>query len=158
MSESRPEPVLLIHGQPGGAHDWDRVKAAVGSRAELITVARPGWTAGTRPADLAGNAAAALAALDAREIPRASVAGHSFGGAVAAWLAASHPDRVARLVLAAPAASRASLVPLDYWLAWPVAGEVLSAASLGAAALALRAAALRRRVAPLLRVEERYLE
>jgi pimeloyl-ACP methyl ester carboxylesterase len=38
--------------------------------------------------------------LDALGIPRASVVGHSMGGAVAAVFAARHPDRIDRLVLA----------------------------------------------------------
>jgi pimeloyl-ACP methyl ester carboxylesterase len=37
--------------------------------------------------------------LVAEDLPRAHVAGHSLGGAVAARLAARHPDRVDRLVL-----------------------------------------------------------
>jgi pimeloyl-ACP methyl ester carboxylesterase len=44
-----------------------------------------------------------MAELDDRGLERATVVGHSLGGAAAAWLAAHHPDRVARLVLAAPA-------------------------------------------------------
>lgn len=38
--------------------------------------------------------------LDALEIPRAHLVGHSLGGAVALHLAAEHPDRVASLVIA----------------------------------------------------------
>ncbi|MBK1635016.1 alpha/beta fold hydrolase [Rhodovulum adriaticum] len=41
-----------------------------------------------------------LALLDHLEIQRAHIVGHSFGGAVAAALAAAHPDRVHRLSLA----------------------------------------------------------
>lgn len=48
--------------------------------------------------DLADDA---VAVLDALEVPRAHVFGASLGGLVAAELAARHPDRVDRLVLAA---------------------------------------------------------
>jgi 3-oxoadipate enol-lactonase/3-oxoadipate enol-lactonase/4-carboxymuconolactone decarboxylase len=91
-------------------------------------------------------------------VERALVVGHSLGGAVAAWLAAEHPDRVTSAVLAAPAANCASLVPLDYWLARPLAGELVGAPVMAGAGLALAAAGVRRRVAGLLEVEEPYLE
>ena len=83
-----------------------------------------------RPAIWPATPQAALAALDARGIERATIVGHSLGGAVAAWLAAHHPERVAALVLAAPAANVASLEWMDRWLTLPVAGTLTSAASL----------------------------
>jgi pimeloyl-ACP methyl ester carboxylesterase len=158
MSEPTAELVLLLHGQPGGARDWDRVCAAVGRRAQMVAIDRPGWRAGSVPADLAGNAADAVAVLDQYGARRATVVGHSLGGAVAAWLAAAYPERVARLVLAAPAANCAALVPLDYWLAEPVIGDLTGAAVLAGAGLALGAAGVRRFAAKRLGLEERYLE
>jgi pimeloyl-ACP methyl ester carboxylesterase len=157
MSQARRDPVLFLHGQPGGARDWDRVVAAIGPRAATVAIDRPGWRPGSAPTDLAGNAAAALEALDGAGASRATVVGHSLGGAVAAWLAAEHPDRVHRLVLAAPAANCAALVPLDYWLAWPLAGELVGAPVMAGAGLVLAASGVRRRVANLLEVEEPYL-
>jgi pimeloyl-ACP methyl ester carboxylesterase len=158
MSHTRRDPVLFLHGQPGGARDWDRVVAAIGPRAPTVAIDRPGWRPGSAPTDLAGNAAAALEALDAAGAQRATVVGHSLGGAVAAWLAAEHPDRVRRLVLAAPAANCAALVPLDYWLARPLAGELVGAPVMAGAGIVLAASGVRRRVADLLEVEEPYLE
>jgi pimeloyl-ACP methyl ester carboxylesterase len=158
MSSPQPDPVLFLHGQPGGARDWDRVSAQIGSRAVTLAIDRPGWRAGTPPTDLAGNADAALHALDTAGAERATVVGHSLGGAVAAWLAAEYPERVSRLVLAAPAANCAALVPLDYWLARPLAGELVGAPVMAGAGLALGALRVRRRVADLLEVDEPYLE
>lgn len=157
MSKSPAELVLLLHGQPGGARDWDRVIAAVGSRAHMVAIDRPGWRPGSVPADLAGNAIDALSHLDARGVARATVVGHSLGAAVAAWLAAEHPERVSRLVLAAPAANRSSLVPLDYWLALPLVGELVGAPVLASAGLGLGLRAVRRRVARRLGLQEGYL-
>src|SRR5205807_6643224 len=97
-----PDPVLLLHGQPGSASDWNRVRAAIGGRAETIAIDRPGWDGDSSPLDLAGNAHAALEAIARAGAARAVVVGHSFGGAVAAWLAASEPERVRALVLVAP--------------------------------------------------------
>src|SRR5947209_14666259 len=100
------DPILLLHGQPGSAEDWDRVRAHIGERAPTIAIDRPGWDGDRGPADLAGNARAAIAAIDAAGARRAVVVGHSFGGAVAAWVAATTPDRVRALVLAAPSANQ----------------------------------------------------
>jgi len=92
---------LLLHGQPGGAADWDGVRSALDGRATALAIDRPGWDGETRAQDLAGNARAALAALDAHGIERAVVVGHSLGAAIAAWLAVHHGERVSALVLAA---------------------------------------------------------
>jgi pimeloyl-ACP methyl ester carboxylesterase len=157
MSAPPAELALLLHGQPGAARDWERVQALVDGRMRTLAIDRPGWRPGSAPTDLAGNAAAALAALDAHRAPRAVVVGHSLGAAVAAWLAADRPERVSRLVLAAPAANRASLVPLDYWLARPVLGELAGAAAMALAGVALRSSSVRRRISRALALEERYL-
>jgi pimeloyl-ACP methyl ester carboxylesterase len=154
-------PVLLLHGQPGGAGDWDRVRAAIGAGMPTVAVDRPGWDGASRPADLHGNAQAALAALQANGGSaggRATVVGHSFGGAVAAWLAAFHPSRVRALVLIAPAANQASLYRLDHWLAAPVAGYLASVATLAGLGVALAAGPVRRRVAEELALDDRYLQ
>lgn len=153
----RRDPILLLHGQPGSAGDWDRVRAQIGGRAHTIAIDRPGWDGGSSPADLAGNARAAIAAIDAAGAERAVVVGHSFGGAVAAWVAATAPDRVRALVLAAPSANQESLQWLDRVLAAPGVGLVASAAALAGSGLALAAGPLRARVARDLQLEEGYL-
>lgn len=157
MTPDAPSTVLLLHGQPGGAADWDAVVAGVDGRAELLAVVRPGWDGVTRARDLAGNAEAALAALDTRGVQRAIVVGHSLGAAVAAWLAVTAPERVSALVLAAPAANLAALYPIDRWTAAPVAGDVTAAAVLGSLGLALTVAPVRRRIARATSLDEGYL-
>jgi pimeloyl-ACP methyl ester carboxylesterase len=152
-----PPTVLLLHGQPGGAADWDGVIAGVNGRADIVAVDRPGWDGVTGPRDLAGNAGAALAALDRRGAEYAVVVGHSLGGAVAAWLAATWPDRVSALVLAAPAANLAALYAPDRWLAAPVAGDLAAAGVLGGLGLALAIAPVRHRIAHAARLDEAYL-
>jgi pimeloyl-ACP methyl ester carboxylesterase len=140
------EPVLLLHGQPGGAADWDGVIAALGDRAQPLAIDRPGWDGRTRARDLAGNAAAALAVLDDHGVGRATVVGHSLGAAIAAWIAAHHPDRVRALVLAAPAANLASAGALDRWLAAPAVAEVAAAVGMGGLGLALSSRRVRMRL------------
>jgi pimeloyl-ACP methyl ester carboxylesterase len=152
-----PPTVLLLHGQPGSAADWDRVTAGLEGHADTMALDRPGWDGRTPPADLSGNAGAALAALDARDVPRAVVAGHSLGAAVAAWLAATYPERVSALVLAAPAANEDALYPIDRWLAAPVAAELAAGALLGGLGAALAVAPLRRAIAAGAGLDEAYL-
>lgn len=147
-------PVLLLHGQPGGPRDWDRVVAEIAGRTRTLALTRPGWDGRTPPGDLAANAVAAIDALDSAGIPRAVLVGHSLGGAVAAWTAAEYPDRVAALVLLAPAANTESLVPLDHLLAAPVLGDILGAASLAAAGGALATAPGRRLASTALGVDD----
>jgi pimeloyl-ACP methyl ester carboxylesterase len=149
--------VLLLHGQPGGSGDWSRVVQGIGGRVRTVAIDRPGWDGRREATDLRGNAAAALAALDAGGIDRAAVVGHSLGGAIAAWLAAKHPERVSALVLAAPAANHASITALDRWLAGPIAGYVAGAALLSALGVTLSAAPLRRRLATELTLDGDYL-
>jgi pimeloyl-ACP methyl ester carboxylesterase len=154
---ARPEAVLLLHGQPGGAADWAGVVARLPDHTEPVALNRPGWDGASRAVDLAGNAEAALAALDARGIDRAVVVGHSLGGAIAAWLAATHPGRVTALVLAAPAANVAALYPIDRWLSAPVAGELAGAATMVGLGLALSVPRLRRRIAGAAGLDPDYL-
>ena len=157
MSAARALPVLLIHGQPGGIRDWDRVVAQLGDRLDSLAYYRPGWDGRLAATGLAGNAAAALEQLDRRSIERAIVAGHSFGGGVAAWLAAHHPERVAALVLAAPAANVSSLDGGDRLLAAPVVGPLASALSLATISLALSGSAVRRSLAARTGLDESFL-
>ncbi|MGO9884916.1 MAG: alpha/beta fold hydrolase [Solirubrobacteraceae bacterium] len=144
-SSSRP-PVLMLHGQPGGARDWAGVIAALDGRVQPIAIDRPGWDGRSHARDLAGNGKAALAELDRLGIDRATIVGHSLGCAIAVWLAAAHPERATALVLAAPAASLASLQPFDRLLALPALGPLVSSASLTGLGLALAVGPVRARV------------
>jgi pimeloyl-ACP methyl ester carboxylesterase len=145
--------VLLLHGQPGSARDWDRVLDALGPGTDVLAVDRPGWDGRSDATDLEGNAAAAIAALDARDISRAVVVGHSFGGAVAAWLAVHHPERLAALILAAPSANARAMYALDRVLASKLAG----AAFVAGAGAALSVSPLRRAIAAHAHLDESYL-
>jgi pimeloyl-ACP methyl ester carboxylesterase len=145
--------VLLLHGQPGSARDWDRVLDALGRRSDVLAPDRPGWDGRSRATDLEGNAAAALAALDAHRVERAVVVGHSFGGAVATWLAVRRPERLAALVLAAPSANHRAMSAIDRVLASKLAG----AAVVAGAGAALSLSPLRRLIATRAGLDEPYL-
>ncbi len=136
--------VLLLHGQPGGIRDWDRVVAALGADIHTIAEYRPGWDGINSPLDLRGNAEAALAKLDRHGVERAVIVGHSLGAGVAAWIAVLHPERVRALVLASPGANTSALNEFDRVLASPIAGSVLSAILLASVGVALASPTVRR--------------
>jgi len=150
--------VLLLHGQPGAAADWEPLCGALGDRVpRTIAIDRPGWDGGSRVTDLDGNARAALAALDDAGVSRAAVVGHSLGAAVAAWLAVSAPERVDRLVLVAPAVNLESLGAVDYLLAAPFVGWLASIGAMAGGGLLLGTRPLRRWVAEATALDDRYL-
>jgi pimeloyl-ACP methyl ester carboxylesterase len=103
--------LLLIHGASSNLRDMlGPLRASLGGRYRLIAVDRPGhgWSergddAVTGHATPDGQARTLGALLDELGVGRAFVMGHSFGAAVALALAVERPDRVAGLVLAAPA-------------------------------------------------------
>ncbi len=158
MFAATSDPVLLLHGQPGAARDWERVTASIGDDARTIAINRPGWSGRSHVSDLAGNASAARAALDAAGVSSATVVGHSLGAAVAAWLAWAYPERVARLVLVAPAANVDCLSAVDYLLAARVVGWLASVGAMAGSGLVLGTGPVRRRVAASTALDDRYLQ
>jgi len=152
------DPVLLLHGQPGAASDWEHVRASIDNDARTLAFDRPGWDGRSAVRDLGGNAGAARTVLDRAGISRATVVGHSLGAAVAAWLAWSSPDRVARLVLVAPAANVDSLGAVDYLLATPLIGWLASVGAMAGGGLVLGAGPVRRWVAEATALDDRYLQ
>lgn len=100
-------PVVLLNAIGTTTAIWDAVAAPLAERLRVIRVDTRGH--GDAPpnhepctiADLGGDV---LAVLDKHEVERAHLAGVSLGGMVAMWLAAHHPERVARLALLATSA------------------------------------------------------
>jgi pimeloyl-ACP methyl ester carboxylesterase len=102
-------PVVLLHGASGNLQD---MRLALGDllakRHRVILIDRPGHGWSDRPGgdeDISPNRQAALIgeALDRLGARRAIIVGHSFAGAVVTAFALAYPDRVAGLVLLAPA-------------------------------------------------------
>lgn len=151
------DPVLLLHGQPGAAAEWERVRASIGDGRLTLAFDRPGWDRRSAVRDLAGNASAARAVLDQAGADRATVVGHSLGAAIAAWLAWSSPERVGGLVLIAPAANVDSLSAGDYLMAAPVIGWLASIGAMAGGGLLLGAGPVRRWVADATALDDRYL-
>src|SRR5260370_37581160 len=91
-----------------------------------VAVDRPGSSSSRQPAaGFAGNARAVLAELDSRDIARAVLVGHSYGGGVALSAASLAPHRVEALILLA-SVGPGCLNGWDRLLAAPGAGPASS--------------------------------
>jgi pimeloyl-ACP methyl ester carboxylesterase len=100
------EPVVLVHGLSGSTFWWGRNVAALAERHRVYLVDLPGFGAmrGLRSQFALARAAHWLRGwMEAVELPRAVLVGHSMGGAICLRLAASYPEAVERLALVAPA-------------------------------------------------------
>ncbi len=119
--------VVLLHGQPGGRHDWDGVVEQLRGRVRALVPDRPGYGASSGPpGGFAANASAVVDLLDETGAEDAVVVGHSWSGGVALALAERHPARVAALVLVGAVGGTGSVAWSDRVLAAPVVGDALS--------------------------------
>src|SRR5260370_18693246 len=116
--------LVLLHGEPGSAADWQQVMARLPPTLHAVAVDRPGYSSSRQPAaGFAGNARAVLAELDSRDIARAVLVGHSYGGGVALSAASLAPHPVEALILLA-SVGPACLNGWDRLLAAPGARRV----------------------------------
>ncbi|MFE9423451.1 alpha/beta fold hydrolase [Kitasatospora sp. NPDC006697] len=90
--------LLLVHGAGQGGRLWQRQLAEMSGRFHLLAPDLPGFGATPGPFTLPA-AVESLADLARRSGAPVHLCGHSLGAIVAAWLAAEHPELVARLVL-----------------------------------------------------------
>jgi pyruvate dehydrogenase E2 component (dihydrolipoamide acetyltransferase) len=99
---SGDETVVLIHGFGGDLDNWQFTYDALAANRTVYALDLPGHGESTKRlqrGDLAELSAAVAAFLDAMEIERAHLVGHSLGGALAVALAQQQPARVATLTL-----------------------------------------------------------
>jgi len=95
-------PVVFVHGYPGRPQDF-RWLVPLLSSTRAVGVALPGLdltplSSGPDPS-VAGRGRFLSSVLDALQIDRCVLVGHSMGGVLAAEIAARQPDRVAGLAL-----------------------------------------------------------
>lgn len=99
--------LVLIHGLMGTAATFLPLMAEIADERHVIALDLPGAGGSDRDpnmgASLAKVSESVLKALDALELTNPVFVGHSHGGSVSLYLAASYPDRVSGLVLLAPA-------------------------------------------------------
>ena len=103
--QGNPEgvPIVLIHGSLGSLHMWEGWARELGKQARLISVDLPGHgLTGAWPRDeytIEAYADFMEVLVDALNLDRFVLVGHSMGGAVAWTFAATRPDRVSQLIL-----------------------------------------------------------
>jgi 3-oxoadipate enol-lactonase len=146
------QPVLLLHGIGGGRALWaGSLRSLAAAGFDTIAVDLPGYggSQGMAPGGIAAMAEAVRATLDALDIERAALVGHSMGGMVAQELAATAPGRVSALVLACTSSAFGKadgewqarfvaerLAPLDAGLGMPGLAAKLVPGMVGPLALA----------------------
>lgn len=110
-------PIVMLHGLGGDKLNWVRYARHLTRRYRTVIPDLPGFGDSSRNPGLThsiDNQADWLAAfLDALGIQRAHVAGNSMGGHVATRFAVRHPERVATLILHAPAGTAGAGPPYD---------------------------------------------
>ncbi len=107
MGDGEGPPVVMLHGFGGDLNNWMFNQPMLAADRTTYALDLPGH--GQSAKDVGGGTVDALtlsviAWLDALDIDRAHLVGHSMGGAVALNLALNEPHRVASLTLVAPAA------------------------------------------------------
>jgi pimeloyl-ACP methyl ester carboxylesterase len=100
-------PLVLLHGIGSNAESWVPLIDALDARTTVIAWNAPGYgesmalpTVEPTPSDYA---AALVRLIDALDLDRIHLAGHSLGCLFAGRFAATYPERVARLALCSPA-------------------------------------------------------
>jgi pyruvate dehydrogenase E2 component (dihydrolipoamide acetyltransferase) len=95
-------PIVLIHGFGGDLGNWQFNQPVLAEQRLVIAIDLPGHGGSAKSVpsgDVAALASVVRDALDALEISRAHLAGHSLGGAISLRLALDDPDRVASVTL-----------------------------------------------------------
>jgi pimeloyl-ACP methyl ester carboxylesterase len=96
-------PLLLLHGLSSNANAFGgMIAAGLGSSFRVIALDQRGRARSGKPArgySMADHARDVLALLDALGLDRVVLAGHSFGGYLGIYVAATHPERVERLIV-----------------------------------------------------------
>jgi pimeloyl-ACP methyl ester carboxylesterase len=134
----RGSPVVLLHGQPGGATDWEPVARLLESDFQVIVPDRPGYgRTGGRAVGFRDNAAAVGDLLRRLDVRPAVVVGHSWSGGVGIAMAEESPERVSGLVLVASVGPTEPPSGLDRALAMPFVGATVAAVTLNLAGRAL---------------------
>lgn len=121
-------PVVFLHG--AGGLEWGEFLDSLALRHTVYAPEHPGTTAGDPDAiqhldtlwDLVLSYYEILDALDLKSVP---ILGHSFGGMMAAELAATNPARVSKLGLICPIGLWRDDVPVTNWMIYTPANEIV---------------------------------
>lgn len=127
----RRTPIVLVHGFLVSHWEWRHVVPVLADAGhDVVTFDLPGFGESDRPPvasfhyDAEAYLGTVTGVLDALEIPRATLCGHSLGAAISLFTAANRPERVERLVL---------VDPLSYKFHMPLEARVVLAPIIGPA-------------------------
>jgi pimeloyl-ACP methyl ester carboxylesterase len=115
-------PVVFLSGLGDTGHSFDDFAPKFTDRWHVYAITRRGYGASSHPASgyaMPHLAADVRAVLDSLHIPRATLIGHSIGGDELTMIAASWPERVARLVYLDGAYDRVGLMTRLIGSDWP---------------------------------------
>jgi pimeloyl-ACP methyl ester carboxylesterase len=104
MGRESGAPVVLVHGLGGRSEDWRNLAPyLVHAGLRVYTPDLPGFGRSDKPADFSYSVAdqglAVVGFMDAVGVKQVDLGGWSMGGWIAQYVAATHPERVARLVV-----------------------------------------------------------
>jgi pimeloyl-ACP methyl ester carboxylesterase len=124
LTEPSAHELILLHGQPGSAEDWQALLARLPDHLHAIAVDRPGYGASRHPAaGFKANAQAVLDDLDERGVEAAVLVSHSWAGGAALQAASLAQHRVKAVVLLA-GVGPGSVSIVDWLLAAPFIGPL----------------------------------
>ena len=106
LGDAPGDPVLFLHGYGADLNNWLFNQPAVATNHTTYALDLPGHGGSAKAVGegtIASLAAAVLAFMQAQDIAKVHLVGHSMGGAVVLALATGQPDRVASATLVCPA-------------------------------------------------------
>ncbi len=128
-ADARPA-VLLIHGSPGSAGNFERLEPLLRARYRVISIDLPGFGGSTLDVpdySFAAHARYVLALMDRLKIKNAHLVGFSMGGGVVLSLADIAPERVRSIVMLSAIGAQEFELLGDYHLNHAVHGLQLGA-------------------------------
>lgn len=95
-------PLVILHGLFGSSRNWGSIAQTLGDgwTVHALDLRNHGESPWSDNVDYEEMASDVIAYLDAQNIDRAPIIGHSMGGKVAMTAALTHPDRLERLLVA----------------------------------------------------------
>ena len=95
-------PLIFIHGVTNSIKNWRDIPQRLSAEYYCIAVDLLGFGESAKPPDhpllIEQQGEIVLGLMDALQIDRAVLLGHSMGGEIVLWIASHHPDRVAKAV------------------------------------------------------------
>lgn len=93
-------PLVLVHGAGGSHQHWGhQIRSIPNAVTYALDLPGHGRSSGTGCQTIEGYAHYVIEFMDALQLTRATIAGHSMGSAIALWMALHDPARVEALIL-----------------------------------------------------------